>query len=923
MKKLTKYVVAAMAMCAVGASFTGCIDTDEPAGIEQLRNAKASLLKSKEALVAAQAQRELAEAEAIKVKAAAEALYYEALAAKTDAERAKIQAEMQAAVLAAEQALAAAKLEYERALVAWEQEKLELSQNQVNSLNVWYTAYFDALDTYNQKYLDYIEAQANYVKGALDSNGTAFDTKKRLEKSIASAREDLANAQSELTALNDTLALAKTWTPSELGVKWASYNEELTAAQKKQGELAVQLKERESQSTEGKAYTAAKDALADVKARKVTIPAYTFTPSDQVSIPGITEARVIIAKDMTYTWNAQSNYLIANNLLTNWVSEIKSYILDDNDREWTKARINELKNEAAGISANVDEQSAAWKMFVTAYNLGAATDYTALAGYTELNAAVAAYNAAVPATQKAKKAYIDAFDAAEKANEATGISTEPQEHFAAAVDAANEAYENAIKTATAAKDAAVAKLQNEKDAAESALVTAIKKSLTAAGLAEKYPDDETLAAAATAAAKAVESAQATYDAAAQALADGLEAEDAKLDRATDIASAARENAINDAESTLAREQKAANDAAAKADAAALAAQKAMNDAYLAYEDAFGNLNSMLLGNDVKGNVYESVLAQIDAIAKISPNVNDNAGLSNLIAFALTLNDAQYDRDLTLPSCEVADVCAYSTADLKQNIINASRTLYGYYSDETLDDNKYPGLNIPAAQIVPLTKADVDAILAQYGIAEIDYPNYYGSFGTFGSLIYVDNRIEVATAYLNNKDMVDQAVAGAQTELDNLLAAYDALEADVNAAHDAVDAAEEAFMESNKDLQKQITDNGRQITVLQDLIRLIETYKPAASSPDYAIWSQDTLDKFIKGLEDQIKKQEKTVADKTTALEKAEYLLDQYQKGLVSTDEINKIEVERARLAMELAKQKCDAAKAQLDAAIKRFEESAA
>ena len=74
MRKWT-YLVAALLMSGTAATFTSCIDTTEPAGIEALRGAKAELLQAK-------AQVELAEAE----KRLADARWTNALAAEAEEE---------------------------------------------------------------------------------------------------------------------------------------------------------------------------------------------------------------------------------------------------------------------------------------------------------------------------------------------------------------------------------------------------------------------------------------------------------------------------------------------------------------------------------------------------------------------------------------------------------------------------------------------------------------------------------------------------------------------------------------------------------------------------------------------------------------------------------------------------------------------
>lgn len=67
MRKWT-YLVAALLMGGATATFTGCIDTDEPAGINELRGAKAELLRAKAEYQSALAQTELMRAEEQNIK---------------------------------------------------------------------------------------------------------------------------------------------------------------------------------------------------------------------------------------------------------------------------------------------------------------------------------------------------------------------------------------------------------------------------------------------------------------------------------------------------------------------------------------------------------------------------------------------------------------------------------------------------------------------------------------------------------------------------------------------------------------------------------------------------------------------------------------------------------------------------------------
>lgn len=98
--KKTKYLVAALLLMGATTTFTSCIDNDEPAGITELRGAKAELLKAKAVVEQARAQYVLALAEHEKALAATElanARYREAEAklqeAKAEAEAARTEEE--------------------------------------------------------------------------------------------------------------------------------------------------------------------------------------------------------------------------------------------------------------------------------------------------------------------------------------------------------------------------------------------------------------------------------------------------------------------------------------------------------------------------------------------------------------------------------------------------------------------------------------------------------------------------------------------------------------------------------------------------------------------------------------------------------------------------------------------------------------
>ncbi len=941
MKKLTYLVASLLTTATVGMTFTGCIDNDEPYGIEQMRGAKAELLKSKKALIEADAQYKLALAEAEKVKAAAEAAKFDAERAKTEAEIAEIRQRMDDAARIAEQTLQNLKVAYEQALLAYEKERLELSQQQQTILDGFYRKYFTALNNYNEKYMEYVRAQKDLVANALDPDGIAYDAKKRVEDAVANAQKALDDAQANIEDYNEQLADAKTWKPSELGAKLTAYQDQVEENTEKMKLIDLTIAENNNESEEGKALVAAKKALDALYNEEVEIPAYTFNADGAITIPGLTEPEEVIGEGWSYTWNSQYGYHGYNdafNRLGNFKNSIRRYVLDDNDVEWTKAEINNLEAEKKEKTAEFDNLFAGWKMFADAYNVGAAPKYDAIIGYDELKKAVDAYNAQVPATQAAKDAYYAAQKAAQEAwdayNEKNNLEGDAWSDYYEAVNAANEAYNKAVeaanneldKTITALNNAVV-KAQQEKNAADS-------KYMIAQGLADKY-DDNDLKEAALAALKVAEDAAKALETAEKARDEQAPKAQAKAEKANDLAAATRDNAITDAEKAR---KLAINDAPQIADPlldAANAADNKVNEAQDAYNEAWNELSELVRVWDNETQSYTGVYGAIDnQVEEINKEYQyeeewydgENwhtytwmpaSDYSLFYQFENEVNGSQWDAEVAIPECSVADVCAYSSSNMKYNIIALSNKIYGsYYYDKNDDDI----LGIPSAQLIPLTKDDIDKMLAKYGVDEINYPNSYNYyFGLFGITLYYDNRIEVANAYITNKPAIEAAFEDVQTQIDNLVASREELSDKIDEAGKAVEAAQEAVDELNADSWAEYYELQRQNDVADKMIIAISAAAEATGVAQTEQWTQETIDAAIENIEQSIKDEEESIPDLEEALARAKYILDQYEKGLISSAELAALDVEEAKLAMDAAKEKLDAAKARLDAAIKSVE----
>lgn len=204
MRKWT-YLVAALLMGGVSTSLTSCIDNDEPAGINDLRGAKAELLRAKAqvelaeaAIRNANAAIQQAKADYLQEKVAQEKLNTDYQTAKNEDDKLALQ---QAAAIreqtylkqlyAAQQEAKQAELDYQTALA-----KIEISLATVKD-DAYAEALYDLLNNkafnYN-KYTVSIDPTTNKV--TVEKDGTATGTVQGLiglSKELATVKQDLAN----------------------------------------------------------------------------------------------------------------------------------------------------------------------------------------------------------------------------------------------------------------------------------------------------------------------------------------------------------------------------------------------------------------------------------------------------------------------------------------------------------------------------------------------------------------------------------------------------------------------------------------------------------------------------------------------------------------------------------------------------------
>ena len=226
---MNKKVLSAIlfsALFAGSGTFTSCIDTDEPAGIENLRGAKAELIRAKVSVEQANATLLLAQAEVEKAKAAkknAEAEIEKAKAAQAQAEaelaeitneekRAELEMTIaankqileenalthQAAMLGLQEALAAAQRSYELALAQIEIAKAVCSEEDYVTLGELKLAVSIAQGEVDEAAAEVASAEETYYNMTVANKHFGELVTECIEKRVADAEQDLKDAQDDL-----------------------------------------------------------------------------------------------------------------------------------------------------------------------------------------------------------------------------------------------------------------------------------------------------------------------------------------------------------------------------------------------------------------------------------------------------------------------------------------------------------------------------------------------------------------------------------------------------------------------------------------------------------------------------------------------------------------------------------------------------
>lgn len=480
MKKWTFLVAALLATASAGSVLTGCIDNDEPFGIQEIRKATANLLESKKALLDAQAAAANAEVEIAKINAEiakaelevnkikaeaeakvqeakaeadrlkgaaeaaktqaeaekllAEAAYYQAQAdaykAKAEAEVERYKAMTQDKIDQAAVALQTSKLEYEKLAYKFEQLKLKNAASRQDKLYAAledaFAAYVWQLDVYNKANADYIEANQQYLASTVDLvwdektstwSSPEYTRKNKLEERISKLQGKIEDANDAIAEYEDAANKLDGITPSELEALLEQYKADILKVTE---DLAKANVEYEEMQLNDPLFVEKADLAKKLDAaqnERFTIDAYTFEPIAGLHVGGYTEP-VNIVKESTYTFNNRNNQQLALSKLQIFRNDLINSTLGPNDQEWTKAELNELDRRLEGMKDDLKEAQDNWDMAVKIYNGGEKPNLDGLtAGVEEIEKAIAAYNETGKKTADLKKDYVDARDAAQTAYE--------------------------------------------------------------------------------------------------------------------------------------------------------------------------------------------------------------------------------------------------------------------------------------------------------------------------------------------------------------------------------------------------------------------------------------------------------------------------------------------------------------------------
>lgn len=910
MKKIT-YLVVSLLLMGTTPMLTGCIDNDEPAGIEELRGAKSELLRAKAAVEQAKVATEQAnaayrnaEAEWMKAKAAYEAAQAARVNAETEIEKAEAEQALEEARQKAEQAAKGWELSYKEAEARYQALLVELATQKSMAIDEALRSYKDAVKeakasmetkaealrkaqrTYNEALADWEEDEA---KKELYTRG--------LQKGVTLAERGVEGAELALAEAKEAYEEAQNMELDDVAVKRDELEEKIAQLDKEVLDLRVAESEKicEYWQTLGAEHKQHHEELDAMKKANIQIPAFSLKLNG--ALPDGLEGSVD-AKAAEYSLDVQDAYTNREADLKALQDKVLSWVRDGNDDLWTKERIAKKKKDIETLTKDLNDTKQTWKEVVAAYNTNQAdvTDPTKITGYAELKKGVDDYNAAVTAWNAVYKKIADA--------------------------------EDAIKAATKTYDAEMEKIEKAKVDAYAAAEKTRKET------SEKIPDQAKSEAASLQ--KAVDDAKKAFEAAKKAETDNQDP-----DKVEDLylARVKAELAYNQAKKNLKTEadlltslneenMKTYTDATKKAD----------TDYKTSKEAAEGTLNK----------VKKEQQAIIDGLKKeggelkvatntLNKTVDAICGENKLFdtfyknAQGTTLNTKQLVRAAydSREEVDIEELTSLSKAALTRAIQILSNTLYGTAIFETNEYGDFEArlTEIPEATIKEyareaLKKDEIEVgeegHISDNTVSLKDYTDVYGKYGITGQLMAENELVALAEKWITNDDDVMAMVEAVQAALDELTATYEAANDAVEAKEEALKDEWEALMakieEAKQPAEEAVAKNEPLEKLLGYYKRWIGEYKQnnATDEAGKPWFDKEALDAYVEYCKKQIEVAEDALYEANTNLMQAKQNLADYKSGKLTAYEMAARDLEEAQIAYESAEEAYNAALTELN-----------
>ena len=883
MKKWT-YLVAACMLAGATPVLTGCIDNDEPAGIEQLRVAKSELLRAQALVEAAKVDQMAAQNALIEAQAA----YQEALAkteeanariqeAIADQEEAKValinteneqkkqeleaaiaalehqkemwEIEKQNALTAAEQAIKDWELSYKQAEVAYEKALAELAslkgavasqqlavlQDYIADVQDKKVAMKDAEEDIRRAQRGVQKAAAAVEESEADKEYWQYDLARSLkleQYKLEGIEAALAKANEELTEFQNMEPTAIAQKQDEVEAERAELNKQIADAT---------LKAFEEKQAVNAEYKAQENALNEEKNQEIEIPAFTFPEVTADALPFAWKDVSQLEFDVTsYTWNSQYAYDVRLSDLNYLLDMMKAkWLRDENDNAWTQQSIAEWKADIEAANAAIEEQKNSWKQAVDAYYrvpADAVIDLSKIDGYTELAAAIEPFNAAVTAYQEALEAFNTAL------NNAQYDWSPVRDEVNFNVNQLNNKYWDEYYKLNE-------KVQDERDRLWAA-----------------------------------------YEALANDPEADPEAKQEALDAYNEFDDGAYFNEL-DAELIATRDE-----AIAAERAKVTAAVNELKTAHATYQTARTDLDAQY---EIINPLYGTFRANASTVNKWGSEVS--ALLKSLDYYNMAgMFYENYPQDsyridgwidengvyqmgeyiyctpfVSTYTVDAADVTAVSRQSMRNLIAYMSRALFGeMYGTRS---NEYGD---PDARLLDLTFEDVEAwIDANY--EEPLYGDEYiqvcqGSFGLMGSVMALEARVKFAEAWLADENSsVNKIIDALTAAIDAMETEHETLEADFEVKDEELRVA--GLERDNKidEINAPVAELKAKVKPLEKLAEKIETTIEQYEANGFDVYSQDCIDFIVKRLEKHIKGLELAIEDQKHAIEDAQRRLDGY------------------------------------------------